>query len=279
MNSSFDLLGRATARSVTLAPEIEGTTYEAYQFDGLSRVARAENDDTVVTFAYDSVSNVSNETQQLLPAGPVRTVTSSYDGVGNRLACTYPSGQVVNTTYDPGNRPLHISTPSSLLTYIASYSYPGCTMMVRDYGNGASTTNVFDLLGRQTLTQVDSLIDMTNIDYRTYAWDAAGNQTAMNDLQTPALNSKSFAYDSANRLVSSQTAGGGPEHRLHLDGVGNRLAVTGGAQAGAYSMSAAAPPGDFQVNQYTSTPFDTRASDANGNLKNAGSREFRYDYH
>ncbi len=43
-------------------------------------------------------------------------------------------------------------------------------------------------------------------------------------------------------------------------------------------MNSAAPPADFQMNQYTTTPFDARAYDANGNLTNAGPQASVYDY-
>ncbi|MCX6873872.1 MAG: autotransporter-associated beta strand repeat-containing protein [Verrucomicrobia bacterium] len=278
VNTSYDLLNRATGRTVTRAVGIEGNTFEDYQYDGQSRVVRAANDDTVATRAFDSLSKVSTETQQILPAGPVRTVTSTHDGVGNRLACTYPSGRVVNSTFDPIRRPLRITMPSSPLTYLANYTYVDRTLMIRDYGNGTSATNSYDLLGRMTGAQHENLIDFTEIDFRSYVWDAAGNKTAMNDLLAPALDSKSFTYDSVNRLVTSQTAVVGPTIAYTLDGVGNRLAVTGGSHAGAYSMSATIPPADAQVNQYTATPFDTRESDANGNLTSAGPQEFHYDF-
>ncbi|MCX6880062.1 MAG: autotransporter-associated beta strand repeat-containing protein [Verrucomicrobia bacterium] len=279
VQASHDLLDRETGRTVTRAAGIEGTTFEEYQYDGLSRVVRAANDDTAVTLAYDSLSKVSTETQQLLPAGPVRTVTSTHDGVGNRLACTYPSGRVVNTTFDPLKRPLRITMPSSPLTYLASYTYVNRTQIIRDYGNDTRATANYDLLGRMTGALHGNVIDLTPIDSRTYVWDAAGNKTAMNDLLAPALDSKSFTYDSVSRLVTSQPVGSGPIIEYTLDGAGNRVVVTGGGHAGSYYMSATVPPADFQVNQYTATPSGPRVNDANGNLTNTGQQEFHYDCH
>ena len=81
-----------------------------------------------------------------------------------------------------------------------------------------------------------------------------------------------------NRLVTSQTAVVGPTISYSLDGVGNRVTVTGGTNAGSYFMNPAIPPADFQMNQYTTTPFDARTNDANGNLTSAGGQQFFYDY-
>jgi YD repeat-containing protein len=98
---------------------------------------------------------------------------------------------------------------------------------------------------------------------------------------------RNFGYDSVERLVSSRVdVNGTPVEQLGytLDPAGNRVSVTGGVDAGNYTMNAAFPvPADRQVNQYTTTPFDTRTYDRNGNLIaiNEGTptaRTFTYDF-
>jgi RHS repeat-associated protein len=60
--------------------------------------------------------------------------------------------------------------------------------------------------------------------------------------------------------------------------------VTGGPDPGNYVLDATLPePADFQVNQYTRTPFDARLNDRNGNLSRINNgppsqRDFVYDY-
>src|SRR5678815_1635796 len=74
--------------------------------------------------------------------------------------------------------------------------------------------------------------------------------------------------------------------RYQLDGEGNRVQVVGGLNPGAYTRDPTTPfPADFQVNQYTLTPFDTRQYDENGNLRQTGptgpngvARFMTYDY-
>jgi RHS repeat-associated protein len=65
---------------------------------------------------------------------------------------------------------------------------------------------------------------------------------------------------------------GGPATTYAVDGVGNRIQTTGGADAGQYTMDASTPaPADFHANQYTTTPFDLeRTYDVNGNLMGLG---------
>ena len=54
-------------------------------------------------------------------------------------------------------------------------------------------------------------------------------------------------------------------NRYRFDGVGNRLRVSG-PDGGNYGLSTQAPSADRPVNQYTTTPFDRRDYDNNGNL-------------
>jgi len=78
-------------------------------------------------------------------------------------------------------------------------------------------------------------------------------------------------YDAANRLRARdrpQRLGAVARHSLRSDVVGNRTNVTGAAScSGDYFMDAAVPgPMDYQMNQYTTTPCDSRSYDDNGNL-------------
>ena len=45
------------------------------------------------TSGYDSLDNVLRETQRILPAGPIRTVTATYDARGNQTGLVYPGGR------------------------------------------------------------------------------------------------------------------------------------------------------------------------------------------
>ncbi|MBV5335863.1 hypothetical protein JZU48_02335, partial [bacterium] len=68
-----------------------------------------------------------------------------------------------------------------------------------------------------------------------------------------------------------------------LDPNGNRLQVTNNGVLETYAMDASLPePADFQMDQYTATPFGTEAHDVNGNrtasVSPTGSTLYRYDY-
>jgi RHS repeat-associated protein len=118
-----------------------------------------------------------------------------------------------------------------------------------------------------------------DIDNRSFNWDKMHNKTAVNDLRAGPQDSRLLQYDSAYRMVRSRSVSGRPTLDYALDPAGNRAAVAGGPDAGPYAMNATLPePADSEMNQYTSTPFDSRTYDRNGNLIGDGVRQFHYDY-
>jgi RHS repeat-associated protein len=290
--STYDALNRVIRKDITPGPGVAATTtFERFAYDGLTRLVRAENDIAVVVRKYDSLSHLTAETLN------GETTACAFDGAGNAVSCTYPGGLVVTTTYDELERKQGIFDPSG---EVAAYRYAGPKRVVRrEFGNQTRTDYQYDGLsgvpnppgdfGARRLVRVTHSHAPTGtvLDDRHFTWDASGNKTGRTDGPgSPTGIAREHAYDSLNRLVQTvQTVGGGsPETiRYSLDGVGNRVNVTGGAEAGNYQLSAATPePADFQVNQYTVTPKGARVYDANGNLirqqATAGQQQFEYDY-
>jgi YD repeat-containing protein len=293
---TFDLNNRLTRRDIVVGPGVsDDTTFEIYKYDGLSRLVHAEDDDSVVTRKYDSLSHITSETQN----GQV--VADVYDGMGNQLVLSYPGGRVVTTTYDALNRKKAISDQDGM---IATYYYVGPGRVERrDYGNNTRTEYSYDgiagvpnalngfavkritrtrhtVVGRTCASDADCPTGDTCetatgtciIDDRTYNWDKMLNKRQRKDVRPngPRLT-HDYSYDSIYRLIHTQvTDGDGADVRdtvYNLDGVGNRITVAGEPDPGAYTMSSATPePADRQMNQYTTTPFDTRTYDTNGNL-------------
>jgi YD repeat-containing protein len=151
-------------------------------------------------------------------------------------------------------------------------------------GNGTETTYAYDATGHVTGTTHARITPHVVIDDRTNTWDDAGNKTSRSDVRLPTGGTvHAYSYDSANRIVHSvETPPSGAAVTIDyaIDGLGNRTSVTGGSGAGTYTMSSTLPePADFQVSQYTSTPFDAaRTYDASGSLVGKTGATFQYDY-
>ncbi len=277
VDDAFDRGDRLKTRTVTPGPGVLGTTFETYQYDGLSRVVRANDDDSRITFSFDSLANIIAETQRLYPAGTRQTITYSYDGVGNRIRVVYPSGRTIDAGYDGLRRPLFIQDATSG-ALLAAYSYVGRKPELRDLWNGTRAEYTYDAIMRMITTRHTTLIQGYPFDERSYQWDSGSNKTQMDRVIGYPYESKTYAYDSIDRLIRSYANPYGPFVDYNLDDAGNRTYVS---PYGSYFMDPTlCEPGDFQMNQYTTTPFDTRTYDQNGSLATSfyGYVQYGYDY-
>lgn len=265
VTTTYDGLDRVVGRGISRAAGVLGTTFESWQYDGLSKVVRAENDETVVTLKYDSLSNIIEETEKYA-AGPTRTLTATFDGDANRTILTLPSGRVETMTWDP----LHRLKTISQSGLVASYDWfgPGRLEHVLR-GNNTETSLTYDASRRVTRTTHKKTGLGTILDDWSYSWDPMYNRLSRTDQRAGGIG-HGYAYDSAHRMNSSTEPSANIGYTL--DGAGNRTQVTGGPDPGSYTMNATLPePADSETNQYSTTPFDTaRFYDRNGNLTGSG---------
>jgi len=271
----YDLNNRPVRRDITPGPGVSGDiTFEDLGYDGMSRLVAAADDDSAWTAAYDSRAKTIRETLN------GRLTVSQFDGVGNELETLQPGGRLITRTFDDLERVKTVSDGGGL---IATYDYVGPTRVARrDNGNGTRTEYTYDGLPpnppddygvRMIVGTTHSVISGGQIiDQRSYTWDRLSNKTQRRDLRAGGPQwTHDYAYDALSRLVQSAiTDGGGTMLRTadyDFDGVGNRIAVEGGPDAGFYFMDPTLPePGDRQMNQYTLIPAGRRTYDANGNL-------------
>ncbi|MBI2926319.1 MAG: hypothetical protein HYY24_11520 [Verrucomicrobia bacterium] len=274
ITSTFDQLDRLIRQDIQIGPGVSAdTSFESYQYDGLSRLIRAVDDDSVVIFGYDSLSHVTSESLN------GRMTSSRYDAVGNRLSVAYPGGRTVHATYDELNRTKTISDQAGL---IATRHFIGQSRVERlSYVNQTRCTYQYDAakrISRIVHALVSDGVTAVFAD-RSYTWDPMFNKTSRRDnLRSQAHD---YAYDSVYRLVRSTQAPGATV-TYAFDGTGNRLSVTGDSGSGSYAMDATLPePADAEQNQYTTTPFGVHQYDKNGNLtrtEHTSSRRLAYDY-
>lgn len=284
-DSAYDGLDRVLQRTITRASGVLGTTLETYQYDGLSRLVRAQDDDSLVvrgsstTSGYDSLSNVLRETQQVLPAGPQRTVIAEYDGVSNATQLVYPGGRTIARTYDALDRPLQVNDVPPSGTPIATYQYAGPSRLARrTYGNGIRTEFTYDgITGipnppgdmgvqRVIRTRHATFPGGVVVDERANTWNRDGDRTVAQDQTTFPYVTQSYQYDAMDRLVLSSSS------NYTLNGAGDRTFVAGSIDPGSYTLNA--------VHEYLTTPFDARTYDADGNVRTMTnpSRTLAYDY-
>lgn len=298
ISNRFDLLNRCVTRDISPGPGVATTTtFEEFAYDGASRLVRTSNDVSQTQIAYDSLGNpqiVIQDGWQMLGA---------FDAEGNRKALTYPSGRVLQYTHDSLNRTISVAQfLGARPAVIARFAYEGPDRLAGiARANGVNTRITWDGaanepnapgdLGWKQVSRFRHAVagSPAIIHQGTNRWDAAQNRAARdNHLQgaVDVMEALRFAYDGGKRLVQSQRSTDGMlenETTYTLDGNGNRIAVSSGGAVMPYTMDATLPePADFQMDQYTVTPFGGQQYDRNGNLtvrdQPGNPTYYQYDY-
>src|SRR5262249_41032967 len=151
------------------ATVVTGTTMQNYQYDGLSRLMLATDnnnptnpdDDSTITEAYDSLGRTIEETQQI-GAQPAVAVDSGWRADDLRSSLTHPDGRVEVYTYDTLGRLKSVSDQGASQP-IAVYQYIG-------------PDRVLERLYPQNGTQETYLDNSGTVDS---GYDGMGRPTAM----------------------------------------------------------------------------------------------------
>jgi RHS repeat-associated protein len=278
-SNAYDAVDRLIQTSVMPAPGVIGTTANAFQYDGLNRQTRlTDNNDpsdptsaSTVTFAYDSLSRIVEETQN------GKAVDSAWFAQARRSALTYPNARQVNYTYDALER-IQTIQDNGVLTAIAQYTYIGPQRVLqRQYQNGTQLTYL-DNAGvtdigydgvRRTIERRDLRSDNSLVVGFTHVYDREDNKGSESKLHSPT-NSELYSYDSVYRITDFQR--GQPtsstEHWT-LDGVGNWRVDTVNGVPGNRTVNS--------LNEYTNVNGGPLVYDQNGNLT-AATLGYRWDY-
>ena len=302
---TYDLLDRCVRKNIKPGPGVAGTTtFEEFAYDGRSNLIFGTNNSSMVEFTYTcGPSKEEIEAREKAKADCI-AARAAFDGEGNRISLTYPDGREVRYAYDLLNRVTNVSQfAGGQLSQLASYAYDGPGRLARiARANGINTRiqwngqqgvplNAGDF-GWQQVRGINHARGGGNpvIDQRVFTYDRAQNKTLRAQtspyVQGGSLSTNFFAYDKAHRLLrAAKTLGTVVEsdNTYVLDGMGNRTNVIGLGGVGVYGMSPVLPePGDFQMNQYTLTPFGAQQYDLNGNVifidGPTGGTTFHYDY-
>jgi RHS repeat-associated protein/uncharacterized repeat protein (TIGR01451 family) len=143
------------------------------------------------------------------PDGHATDVCSPRDAAPTSLepdasaTCTASSKLATHTAYDSAGRPSTVTTyrdanTAELVTY--RYDADGNQISVTD-ANLHRTTRVYDLLDRKVSEAVPR--DATHTNTTAWAYDPAGNVTAITRPGTPASRITAYGYDADNRLTDT----------------------------------------------------------------------------
>jgi YD repeat-containing protein len=274
---TYDLNDRCISNNVTPGSGVSSaTTSEQFAYDGCSRLVSAINDASVCTFTYDSLGRCTRGVSGGLGA------LTTYDSVGNRLSLTYPGGRVLTYAYDSQDRCTNIFENGA--SFIG-FDYDGPERLARiRCANGVNSRIFHDGIvgvpnspgdfGQSEISGIRHAVagGSPELDRLSIYWDPNGNKALRIHIINGSgpTNGIAMFYDAADRLVNGRASGNfgfSRDTHYNLDQTGNRTNVTGAVTCpGDYTLSSAVPPADYQMNQYTTTPCDSRTYDENGNL-------------
>ncbi len=268
VNYSYDALNRLTNVTYPATPE-ENITYTydnaANGNKGIGRLSQLMDQSGSTNYSYDHRGNLLVKITSI--NSQTFTTSYSYDLGNNPINITYPSGLVVNHSYDTQGRISGISatrlteTANSIISNTEYLAFGPVKGMA--YGNGLTNTLTYDQDYRLNTLNTGSALG-TVLDL-SYDYDLNGNIITLDHLNQSA-NNQSFSYDVLNRLSGSSGEYGVLSYQY--DSIGNRLqkstiqnAIT---DTESYSYSA----GSNQLNNINPSTTNTDRSftyDSNGN--------------
>jgi RHS repeat-associated protein len=271
---------------------VTGTTIQNYQYDGISRVTNAyDNNDPTnpasassVTDAYDSLGRIIEETQQVGSSTPA-VIDSAWraDDLGQSL--TYPSGRVEVYTYDHLDRLATVADQgaaqnNAIYKYIGvdrvlERLYPGNSTR-QTYLDNSGTTDIGYDGDRRPVEERDLRGDNSIIVGFTYTYDRVGNKLTQNQLHDP-VNNEQYVYDAAYRLIKFVRPAAGALQPMQsswkLDGTGNWLSVSNSTtETRKYNSS------NELIKEQSASASTSLTYDSNGNQTNDGTYIYTYDF-
>jgi RHS repeat-associated protein len=226
--------------------------------NGIGRLCSLSNNNSNLSYRYDSHGRISQKSQTQSAAATPLTVSHTYNSAGQRISSLSPGGQ--STEYQwTGNRITAITRNGQPVISQISYD-PDGQVNGWVWGNNQQNERFYDLSGRPVIVSLgfDAQSQLPNSRY--YGYDAAGRQTSAIDDIDPKLN-QHHDYDPLDRLTSSQRgeaqtsrtdyaydlSGNRSEkitdtttlHSYSTDANSNRLQSQSGAQTVSYSYDPA----------------------------------------
>lgn len=196
---NYDAFGRVLSKT-----SAAGTT--SYNYYNDAGTGYCNNNITSVTgfagdtktYQYDNLQRVISESTGV--NGQTFTKTMGYDGVGNLISTTYPSGITINDAYNINGIPTqtlmtYAGNTQTLFTASAMNSKGVYTSY--DYGNGKSSTVNYDLVnGTPTQYYTQGIQDL-NFSFDNNTGNLLSRYDGVKNLN------ETFSYDYLNRLTDA----------------------------------------------------------------------------
>jgi len=218
----------AMNRVLTLVPP-SGTQSTTYAYDALGNVATATSGLTYWTAYRNKLGQLTGESLQVSGQSQWR-MGYAHDAYGSVSTIQYPNGEAVGYAPDALGRATQVGSYATGVAY-----YPDGDLASFTYGSGdsyAAQKNVRQLLSNFTYGNGGTLKLSED-----YAYDKNGNISTITDL-TSGTRTKSFGYDTLNRLTQAQANNLWGTETYSYDPLNNIRSRVSGGQAFTYNYDA-----------------------------------------
>jgi YD repeat-containing protein len=244
---------------------------EKYYYDesghgaGIGQRTSMSDANASTSWTYDLRGRVTQESKTV--AGVAYLTGYAYDAMDRARTITYPTGEVVNQTY---NAAAQLTSVYGTNTYASGMTYNalgqikqvtlgnGAATTYDYYGNGGPAINSFRLWRTQTTKGGTNLMELR------YGYDNVGNVKTITDV-TNSNQVLTFNYDALDRLTGAATNAAGTgqySQGFTYNVIGNIASTT---MLGAYTYN---PSGPNSVRPHAATAAGSNSYqyDANGNM-------------
>lgn len=308
--AQYDALNRQTVLNYSNGDPTVTTTYDGSACLGLSACQNIGHATSITdaagseSWAYqtDSTNLRSIHVNQRTTSSVTKTSTYYFNLASDLYSVTYPSGRVINYTFDAANRPQTAADGSNGITYAAAQSSPptGClssgvcyTPQGTDYSAAIGKTSTFTGVNfsetynsRLQPLEIKAGPSSANILDITYSFvdpTSGGNAGHVNSITNNLDNTRSqnFTYDSLNRITGALTASTYSTSPSHCWGESYTLDAWGNLNAIAATANSAYI-GCSQESGFSSTADGNNhlpawGYDASGNATSDGTYSYAYN--
>jgi RHS repeat-associated protein len=247
---SFGSPGATNLSAGLLVSTADGAGSESYEYDAMGRETKCTR--VIGTNTY--------------------ITTYSYTLDGRIASITYPSGRIVNNSYDSLGRLTQVGTGGVNLFNINSYNASG-QILGALYGNGIQASYSYNNQLQVASILIGNASPLLNL---SYDWGGSSDDGLLMGVTDTVNSTRStrYTYDQLKRLATAQTVDLTSPNTWRLqfayDRYGNRLSQT--PTGGTATM----PPNSIIVDP-TNNRITTASYDSDGNMTNDGINNYSFD--
>ncbi|WP_266157345.1 hypothetical protein [Dyella silvatica] len=221
----YDTLNRV----LTLSPP-SGTQSTVYTYDLLGNTATATSGISTWSAQRNKRAQLTSETLSVTGNGG-NVLRYGHDSYGNLLTISYPDSTIINYAPDALGRPTQAGSYATGASY-----FPDGSLQSFTFGNG--TNYIAEQNTRLLLSNFSYGKGSTLNLSEDYGYDANGNISGITDLTTGGTRTKTFGYDTLNRLTQAQATNLWGTESYQYDPLNNLRSRTSSGQTFTYNYDA-----------------------------------------